>query len=130
VSRARGATSLRSPPLVLALASAVLAVTAWWFFARYLPDLRLREVDLWRGRLVAMAEDRRASIDHWLADGLADTRTLASYPTLLTTCCQTRADPRPSPASRGREGTSPSSSARPSPSTSSAPPSSSPRRGS
>jgi signal transduction histidine kinase len=103
VARDRGAAAPRRRSLLLALAGAALAVAAWWFFTRYLPDLRRREVDRWRGRLVAMAEDRRTSIDHWLADGLADARTLASYPTLRY-LLSGASGPTPFPREQGARG--------------------------
>jgi len=107
LARAVGGAASRPSRVLLAVAVAVLAGAAWWFFARYLPGMRQREIERWRERLSVMALDRKAAIDLWLADGLADAATIASYPTLRYMLSDGPADDdgsTPFPAEQGARG--------------------------
>jgi len=65
------------------IAAAALLATAAWLAVVAAPRERARFVGSARAQREAMAEERRAALDRWLAAGLGDARLLASYPTVV-----------------------------------------------
>ena len=60
-----------------------LVAGALYFFFVYAPAERAQVVEAWAARLDAMADDRRAAIGAWVAGGISDATTVASFPTVV-----------------------------------------------
>jgi PAS domain S-box-containing protein len=65
----------------------------YFFLAVYVPHAREEAIGAWDGRLSAMADDRRASIDQWLHERLGDAENVASYPTAVRLVGLPESDP-------------------------------------
>ncbi len=72
----RGLRLLLSAAVLLAL---LLGGFAFWRFAR---AERRHALETWNVRLSAMADDRKAAIEVWLADAQSDAQVLLDFPTL------------------------------------------------
>jgi hypothetical protein len=68
--------------LLVGIGGALLAGTLY-FFLIYAPAERTQVVQAWEARLHAMADDRRAAISAWVASGVSDAVTVASFPTVV-----------------------------------------------
>ncbi|MEW5765714.1 MAG: PAS domain S-box protein [Acidobacteriota bacterium] len=64
---------------VAILLAICLGGAAFWRFAR---EERRQALESWRVRLSAMADDRKAAIEIWLADAQSDAQVLLDFPTL------------------------------------------------
>jgi PAS domain S-box-containing protein len=64
------------------LFAAICVAAIWVFAAVVVPSEKATAIDLWRGRLSAMADDRTATITAWLDERCADARIVAGYPTV------------------------------------------------
>ena len=62
--------------------AAISAATLAYFFAVYVPQERAGSIDVWRGRLSAIADDRKAAITTWVDEQRADAEVLSEYPTV------------------------------------------------
>ncbi len=62
--------------------SAVCVAAVWYFLAVFVPHERALAVEVWRGRLSAMADDRKAAITAWLGERRGDAEVVAAYPTV------------------------------------------------
>ncbi len=60
----------------------ISAATLAYFVAIYMPQERAGAIDVWRGRLSAMADDRKAAITTWIDERRADAEVLSEYPTV------------------------------------------------
>ena len=49
-----------------------------------LPRARFEAIEQWRGRLAAMADDRRAAIGHWVASATGDATAASSFPAVVS----------------------------------------------
>ncbi|MGE5234886.1 MAG: PAS domain S-box protein [Acidobacteriota bacterium] len=99
-AQASAGGSARSVALAVALALIHLAL-GWFFFAVFVPGLRQEAISEWRGRLAAMADDRRAAIESWVGDRLADARVVASYPSVSALLNNPLADRGRTPSGEG-----------------------------
>ncbi|MGD1147839.1 MAG: hypothetical protein ABR961_07820, partial [Thermoanaerobaculaceae bacterium] len=52
----------------------ISAATLAYFVAVYVPQERAGAIDLWRGRLSAMADDRKEAINAWLDQRYGDAK--------------------------------------------------------
>jgi PAS domain S-box-containing protein len=59
-----------------------LAAVAAYFGLVYARGERAATVDAWRGRLAAMADDRKATVARWVDERIRIARMMASYPTV------------------------------------------------
>jgi PAS domain S-box-containing protein len=59
-----------------------LAAAAAYFGLVYARGERAATVDAWRGRLAAMADDRKATVVRWVDERIRIARMMASYPTV------------------------------------------------
>ncbi len=75
--------SPRLPRAALAALCAVPIAALAFFFVEVLPRERAASIEQWRGRLSAMADDRRAAIVRWLAASLAEAQAATSFPTVV-----------------------------------------------
>jgi PAS domain S-box-containing protein len=62
--------------------AAISGATLAYFVAIYVPHERAGAIDVWRGRLSAMADDRKAAITTWVAERRADAEVLSEYSTV------------------------------------------------
>jgi two-component system cell cycle sensor histidine kinase/response regulator CckA len=69
--------------LIVGIGGALVA-GALYFLVLYAPAERAQVVRAWEARLDAMADDRRAAIGQWVASGISDAVTVASFPTVIT----------------------------------------------
>ncbi|HNX49098.1 MAG TPA: PAS domain S-box protein [Thermoanaerobaculaceae bacterium] len=67
---------------LLTIVGAALVGIALYSFLVVAPRERERFIDQWRAQREAMADDRRAAVDLWLAAAIADARIVAGYPTV------------------------------------------------
>jgi two-component system cell cycle sensor histidine kinase/response regulator CckA len=68
--------------LFVGIGGALLA-GALYFLLVYAPAERAQVVHAWEARLDAMADDRKAAIGAWVASGISDAVTVASFPTVV-----------------------------------------------
>ena len=68
--------------LFIAIGGALLAGTLY-FLLVHAPAERAQVVQAWEARLHAMADDRRAAISAWVANGVADAVTVAGFPSVV-----------------------------------------------
>ena len=73
----------RSPRAIFAALCIVPIAVIGFFLLAVLPHERAATIEQWRGRLSAMADDRRAAIARWLTASLADAQSAASFPTIV-----------------------------------------------
>ena len=65
------------------LVLACIAVAVILYFGLvFVPGERAAAIDVWRGRLSAMADDRQAAITAWLDERRGDASVVAAYPTV------------------------------------------------
>jgi two-component system, cell cycle sensor histidine kinase and response regulator CckA len=64
------------------LFAVICAATISYFAGVFVPRERATTIDLWRGRLFAMADDRKAAITAWLAERRGDAQVVSEYPTV------------------------------------------------
>ena len=83
-------TSLRLRLFGAALASLALSAAAL-FLLVYVPNERREAIAGWVERLEAVANDRNAAVDEWIADNLRDARTAASSPSVRAAVAARRA---------------------------------------
>jgi PAS domain S-box-containing protein len=63
-----------------ALCAASLAGACLYFFLAYVPGRRAAVINGWQQELALRADLRKATLDRWVAVGMADAETLASFP--------------------------------------------------
>lgn len=82
------------------LVFASIAVAAALYFALVVvPGERAAAIEVWRGRLSAMVDDRKAAIAAWLDERLDDARLLAGYPMVAALLAGEDGAPHPRPPS-------------------------------
>jgi PAS domain S-box-containing protein len=62
---------------------AISAAAVWYVVAVFVPHERGAAIEVWRGRLSAMADDRKAAITAWLDERHGDAKVVAEDPTAL-----------------------------------------------
>jgi PAS domain S-box-containing protein len=60
-----------------------LVAGALYFLLVYAPTERAQVVGAWEARLDAMADDRKAAISAWVANGISGAATVANFPTVV-----------------------------------------------
>ena len=86
--------------LIVWLVFAGIAVAAILYFALvFVPGERATAIEVWRGRLSAMADDRKAAIAAWLDERRGDARVVAAYPTVAVVLAGQDAAPSSLPPS-------------------------------
>ena len=65
------------------LCAVSLAGACLYFFLSYAPGRRAAAINGWQQELALRASLRKMTLDRWIAGGMADAETLASYPTAL-----------------------------------------------
>jgi two-component system cell cycle sensor histidine kinase/response regulator CckA len=73
--------------LVVGVGGALVA-GALYFLVFYAPAERAQIVRAWEARLDAMADDRKAAIAAWVASGVSDAATVASFPTVVAVAAE------------------------------------------
>jgi PAS domain S-box-containing protein len=81
--RDRGRAARRWWVVAWLLFAAICAAAVWYFAAVFIPHERAAAIELWRGRLSAMADDRKAAITAWLGERRGAARVVAEYPTVI-----------------------------------------------
>ncbi len=79
----RGGWGFRLPLSLYGLCAASLVGVCLYFFLSYVPGQRTKAIKRCRAELELRAATRKASLDNWVAGGIADAQTLASSPALL-----------------------------------------------
>ena len=72
----------RDTALLLAALAVLVAVETVLFVFAYLPSERVQAVEAWKGRLVALADDREAALAAWGRERVGDAHVVAAYPTV------------------------------------------------
>ena len=83
---------------ILATGLAVALLLVWWVRRE-----RAAQLEQWRARLSATAEDRRAGMDAWIEERIGDALVAAQYPSTLS-LLDRRARTSRSPSPRGDDG--------------------------
>jgi PAS domain S-box-containing protein len=83
------------------LFAAICAAAVWYAVAVFVPHERSAAIELWRGRLSAMADDRKAAITSWLSHRLGDAKVVAEYPTAVYLLSGKRTEPYLFPPEEG-----------------------------
>jgi len=71
---------------------AISAAAVWYVVAVFVPHERSAAIEVWRGRLSAMADDRKTAITSWLSHRLGDARVVAEDPTAVYLLSEHRAE--------------------------------------